>query len=74
VVQPLSFRRRTLSSELLWQPLPEARWQSRSTAGGERMNPPPHVLRHRALLTLPDGRPISLVVETYTREALPERP
>lgn len=32
--------------------------------------PPGTFLTHRALLRLPDGRPISLVVECYQREAL----
>src|SRR5882762_11798401 len=57
VVQELHFRRHTLSSTLLWFPLPE----------GWEMNPippkdpsavltiPSELLQHRALLTLPDG-------------------
>ena len=32
--------------------------------------PPPGVLQHRAVLETPDGRPFSLVVETYTAQAL----
>ena len=64
VVRSLNFRRQTLSSRLLWSPfLPVI---------------PPHVLEHHAVLTLPDGTPFSLLVETYTREALarpaPRRP
>jgi hypothetical protein len=67
VVQALHFQRHTLSSTLLWVPLPE----------GWEMNPlplsqasailaiPPELLQHRALLTLPDGTPFSEVVETY---------
>ena len=31
---------------------------------------PPEVLQHRAVLSTPDGRPFSLVVETYRREIL----
>jgi hypothetical protein len=31
---------------------------------------PAQVLRHRALLTLPDGTPFSEVVETYTSNVL----
>ena len=72
VVQSLHFHRHTLSSTLLWSPLPE----------GWEMNPipvnrhtavlalPPDLLRHRALLTLPDGTPFSEVVETYTAQVL----
>ena len=32
--------------------------------------PPPHVLQHRAVLQTPDGRPFSLLVETYTDRVL----
>lgn len=31
------------------------------------------VLSHRGLLRLPDGQPVSLVVECYTRANLPQR-
>jgi hypothetical protein len=73
VVQPLHFRRRTLSSTLLWLPLPEG-WEMMSAAGagdGTQALLMPHaLLEHRALLTLPDGTPISEVVETYTSAIL----
>lgn len=70
VVAPLRFQRRTLSSRLLFQPLP-AGWE----AAGELAfdgpaTPPPHVLQHRAVLQTPDGRPFSLLVETYTDKVL----
>ncbi|MGA7323703.1 MAG: hypothetical protein WBX25_04290 [Rhodomicrobium sp.] len=67
-VQALNFRRRTLSSRLLWLPLPEG-WETgaltpdRSSA---MLRVPDAVLEHRAVLTLPDGTPFSEVVETYT--------
>ena len=32
--------------------------------------PPPQVLQHRAVLQTPDGRPFSLLVETYTDRVL----
>jgi len=67
VVQALDFQRRTLSSELLWSPLPED-WQSRPATADhpdDAISMPPDLLRHRALLTLPDGTPFSEVVETY---------
>jgi chorismate-pyruvate lyase len=71
-VQPLHFQRHTISSEVLWQLLPEG-WEmksaSDSAAAGELCSPA-QVLRHRALLTLPDGTPFSEVVETYTSNVL----
>ena len=64
VVRPLMFRRRTLSSERL-------------LGAGVLAHPTPgvlviphEVLRHRAVLSTPNGRPFSLVVETYTDEVL----
>ena len=76
-VQALHFHRRTLSATLLWQPLPVG-WEmnpvaaagSASTAGEAELMAPPGVLQHRALLSLPDGTPISEVVETYTGNVL----
>lgn len=74
VVKLLDFRRRTLSARLLWSPLP-ADWDMRAAndnalAGGGTMQIPHALLEHRALLTLPDGTPISQVTETYTRDVL----
>jgi chorismate-pyruvate lyase len=71
-VRSLRFQRHTVSSEVLWQPLPpewEMRLQGAPDNTGELCFPA-QVLRHRALLTLPDGTPFSEVVETYTSEAL----
>jgi chorismate-pyruvate lyase len=70
-VRSLSFRRRTLSSRLLWSPL-SLQWaiDEALAAGQGRLHIPPHVLEHRALLTLPDGTPFSHLVETYTSEVL----
>ena len=68
VVQPLHFQRHTLSSRLLWHPLPEG-WEMSPASAGDpaaRLSLPPNVLEHKAVLTLPDGTPISEVVETYT--------
>ncbi|MDF2617759.1 MAG: hypothetical protein K0S00_418 [Xanthobacteraceae bacterium] len=68
VVQPLSFRRQTLSARLLWQPLP-AGWEMGAAAppaGDAPLAVPPFVLEHRAVLSLPDGRPFSALVESYT--------
>jgi chorismate-pyruvate lyase len=69
VVQPLHFQRRTLSAQLLWNPLPEG-WEMGAAvppATGS-LQVPAEVLQHRAVLTLPDGTPFSEVVETYTNE------
>lgn len=71
-VAALRFRRVTLSSELMWRPLPDG-WETGETlpsAGTGRLSVPAEVLRHRALLVLPDGTPFSALVETYTGEVL----
>ena len=71
-VQALNFARHTLSAELLWHPLPEG-WEmsARLPAAHTGALVIPHeLLRHRAVLTLPDGTPFSEVVETYTSEVL----
>ena len=76
VVQSLKFQRHTLNAALLWQPLAEG-WEmnaatdaaTRATAGAPPVVPS-RVLQHRALLTLPDGTPISEVIETYTNAVL----
>jgi hypothetical protein len=80
VVQPLDFRRRTLSAKLLWSPLPQD-WEMGAPLPertGATLTIPPAVLEHRAVLSLLDGTPFSEVVETYTREVLafpePQRP
>ena len=69
VVRPLDFRRRFLSAELLWKPLPEG-WEKRPP-GASPMGPiPNHVLQDTAVLTTPDSKPFSFVAETYTAAAL----
>jgi chorismate-pyruvate lyase len=72
VVQLLHFRRKTLSADLLWSPLPAGwelhRTQMQPVAGVLVM---PHLLlQHRALLFAGDGRPFSALVETYTEQVL----
>jgi len=74
VVQPLHFQRHTLSAKLLWSPLPEG-WEMSTSAAGDgsqasTLQVPPEVLQHHAILTLPDGTPMSEVVETYTGAVL----
>ena len=75
-VQPLHFRRQTLSAKLLWSPLP-ADWDSRNGGGaritampGRTLAIPDKLIEHRALLRTPDGTPFSEVVETYSGEVL----
>ncbi len=62
VTQDLRFRRRNLSAEIIWPP--------------DLVIPglPPAVLRHHAILALPNGTPFSEVAETYTEAILELRP
>jgi hypothetical protein len=72
VVRALHFQRHTLSSTLLWHPLP-AGWEMNATSArdaGADEPMPSTLLEHRAVLTLPDGTPFSEVVETYTDNVL----
>ena len=71
VVRGLHFQRHTLSSALLWLPLP-AGWEMNAIAhdDGADQPMPSKLLEHRAVLTLPDGTPFSEVVETYTDKVL----
>jgi chorismate-pyruvate lyase len=72
VVQPLHFRRQTLSADLLWQPLPKG-WEMDAplpAAGKGALAIPREVLRHRAVLFNEANQPFSLVVETYTADVL----
>jgi chorismate-pyruvate lyase len=62
-VRSLHFKRRTLSSEVLWLPPTQA-------VSGAVMTFPDHLLRNEALLTIPGGLPISLVIENYTAAIL----
>ena len=68
----LDFRRETLSSRLLWTPLPE-NWERRPLpplAPQGRIEAPEFILEHRALLRSAAGTPIALVAETYTSGVL----
>jgi chorismate-pyruvate lyase len=72
VVQPLHFRRQTLSADLLWSPLPDG-WDSGAPLPPSSDKPlaiPDHVLQHRAVLYTGDNQPFSLVVESYTGHVL----
>ncbi|MDB5686010.1 MAG: hypothetical protein JWR77_599 [Rhizorhabdus sp.] len=68
VVLPLHFHREPLSARLLWSPLPDD-WDKGAAIPQGNGNPlaiPDYLIEHRALLALPDGTPISMVVESYT--------
>jgi len=69
-VRALNFQRRTLSSRLLWLPLPEGWEMSAAAADAAVDSMPANLLEHRAVLTLPDGTPFSEVVESYTADVL----
>jgi hypothetical protein len=73
VVQPLQFRRQTLSAQMLWSPLP-GDWDTGAAplpqGAGGRLAIPDRLMEHRAVLSLPDGTPFSEVVETYTGAVL----
>lgn len=71
-VQALNYRRRTLSAQRLWSPLPEG-WEMAAglrTQATATLVVPAQLLQHKAVLMLPDGTPFSHVVETYTSEVL----
>jgi len=70
VVRPLGFQRRTLSARLLFSPLPPG-WEAQPPEAFDApVRPPANVLQHRAVLQTPDGRPFSLLVETYSDAVL----
>ncbi len=73
VVRSLQFRRRTLEARLLWSPLPSG-WDMGAAVNLEpQQSPlqvPAAVLEHHAVLSLPDGTPFSLLVETYSGNVL----
>ena len=67
VLLPLKFQRHTLSSTMLWSALPE-HWEMSPIpihAHADSLQIPESLLQHTAVLTLPDGTPISEVIETY---------
>lgn len=70
VVAALGFRRRTISAELLWAPLPHGWEMSTRRETGAAPEIPHDVLRHRAILYTSAQVPFSAVVETYTDELL----
>jgi chorismate-pyruvate lyase len=70
VVRALDFRRQTLSSRLLFDPVPSDR-DCHPVAGIDPASPlPEDVLQHRAMLQTLDGCSFSLLLETYTKQTL----
>lgn len=65
-VKSLHFQRRTISSERLWNPA--------AAPDTGTLAIPEHVLRNVGLLTVPDGLPISQVIERYTGAVLGPAP
>lgn len=75
-VAALNFKRRTLTAELLFKPLPDG-WDVALRLPGRsrgRLAVPPFVLRHRAVLSDASGAPFSVVVESYTDQVLAFEP
>lgn len=72
VVQALKFSRTTVSSEMLWSPLPDdwTRQPGAQDPSGQMLAIPAALIRNRAVLRRQDGRPFSIVVETYQRGLL----
>ena len=72
VVQALHFQRHTLWSKVLWWPLPEG-WEMQASVVNSELatsSMPALLLEHKAVLTLPDGTPISEVLESYTDQVM----
>jgi chorismate-pyruvate lyase len=70
VIKSLGFQRRTISAELLWQPLPSG-WEMHSHKDMRGTLRIPHeVLRHEAILYTSAQLPFSAVIETYSGELL----
>jgi chorismate-pyruvate lyase len=70
-IEALHFQRHTLSADLLWAPLPPG-WEltGPTEEHDNKLVIPNYVLQHTAVLSLPDGTPISALTETYTSEVL----
>jgi chorismate-pyruvate lyase len=70
-IEALHFQRHTLSADLLWAPLP-AGWEltGPTEEHDNKLMIPANVLQHTAVLSLPDGTPISALTETYTSDVL----
>ncbi len=79
VVQPLEVHRQTLAAQLLWSPLPPG-WErtgpGAARAADGRLEFPPALFEHRALVVTAASVPIAEVHEIYQRALLefPEPP
>lgn len=71
-VQALHFKRHTTLVKFLWPSLEDGLEIHRPlpTSCSAQWAEPAHVLEHQAVLTLPEGRPFSVVVETYAGSVL----
>ena len=75
VVQPLRPQRQTIAVQLLWAPLPEGWERSEFTSSpgktpADRLELPPALFEHRAILYTPKHQPIAEVHEVYQRDLL----
>lgn len=75
IVRPLGFRRQTLTSRILWSPLP-VDWDTidagsaNRTARVQNLAIPARVIENHAVLVQPDGTPFAQVIENYTAAVL----
>jgi chorismate-pyruvate lyase len=64
--------RQTMTAEIFWRPLEDG-WEQRPPPADhpeQKLQIPPKLFEHRALLYTPDRKPIAEVDETYTRDNL----
>jgi chorismate-pyruvate lyase len=67
-VRSLNFRRQNVGVEILWRPLPDTTGKTMSS--NRPVTIPAEILRHRAVLSMPDGTPFSYVIETYSGQTV----
>jgi hypothetical protein len=68
-VADLKPTRQTFAAEIIWRPLEDG-WEQRPPSADrpeQKLQIPPTLFEHRALLYTPDRKPIAEVDETYTR-------
>jgi chorismate-pyruvate lyase len=71
-IESLHAQRHTISAQLLWSPLAMG-WEMSAAppdSPASELEVPAQVLQHRAVLSLPNGKPVSLVTETYSGHLL----
>lgn len=73
VIRPLHPQRHTLGVKFFWHPLPQ-NWEMHApppnTVHADALDVPPFLFQHRAIVSDAEDRPVSEVVETYTRANL----